>query len=109
MVAMLPDSSAPVFAVVGDKGPVNQLGEGSIALNWKLLGKTSPPVNYDEVRGRGPFAGRAWTVKRANRRTRHGTKPFMTTPRIDEAAARRFQEWGGVDRLKACARAYEGR
>jgi hypothetical protein len=111
VVTMTPNSEVPVFAVVGDTGPVNQLGEGSIALNGKLLGKTAPPVNYDEVRGRGNFVGRAWTVNRAVvlifPGTRDRANPFMTTTRIDEAASRRFEEWGGRMRLKACAAEYE--
>ena len=65
VVAMVPGGIEPVFGVVGDKGPANQLGEASIAMNGKLLGKTNEPINYDEVRGRGRFAGKAWTVPRA--------------------------------------------
>ena len=110
VVTMLPDGSAPVFAVVGDTGPVKELGEGSVALNGRLLGKTSEPSNYDEVRGRGQFAGRGWQVRRALvlvfPNTRNTQKPYMTTERIDADALRRFEDWGGTARLKACATAY---
>lgn len=113
VVTMLPGGAAPVYAVVGDTGPVNKLGEGSVALNGRLLGKTSAPSNYNEVRGRGLFAGRGWQVPRALVLIFPGTgneqNPFMTTGRIDEAATRRFDEWGGVARLKACAAEYARR
>jgi hypothetical protein len=113
VVAMLPGTTRPVYAVVGDKGPVNQLGEGSVALNGKLLGKSAQPINYNEVRGRGQFAGRGWMVPRAYvlvfPATRDARNPYMTTQRIDESAKRRFEAWGGVARLTACAREYERR
>ena len=113
VIVMLPGGSAPVYAVVGDTGPVDELGEGSVALNGKLLGKTSDPSNYDEVRGRGRFAGRGWQVPRAVvlvfPQTRDVRDPYMTTSRIEEAAARRFEDWGGVARLQACAAEYARR
>ncbi len=110
VVAMLPGSTEPVYAVVGDKGPATELGEGSVALNGKLLGKQSAPRNYNEVRGRRPYTGPGWVVPRALVLVFPATKdrpnPYMTTPRIDEAARARFEAWGGVARLKACARGY---
>lgn len=113
VVAMLPDGTTPVFGVVGDTGPPRELGEASVAMNGKLLGKTGEPQNYDEVRGRGPFAGRGWGVRRAIvlifPATRNAEDPYMTAPRIEEAARRLFERWGGVARLKACAAEYSRR
>jgi hypothetical protein len=113
VVAMLPGATTPAYAVVGDTGPATELGEGSVALNGRLLGKTAEPRNYNEVRGRSPFAGRGWQVPRALvlvfPATRDTSNPYMTTPRINEAAARRFETWGGVARLRACAAAYPTR
>jgi hypothetical protein len=109
-VVILPNSSTPVFAVVGDTGPANQLGEVSVALAGRLLGKSSPPKNYDEIRGRGTFVGRGWTVPSAFvlvfPLTRDDRQPFMTTDRIEETAKSKFEAWGGVARLTACAREY---
>lgn len=62
VVAMVPGSDKPFFAVIGDTGPVNELGEASIALNGRLLGKTSLPENYDHVRGRDRYKGQGWEV-----------------------------------------------
>lgn len=110
VVAMMPGTATPVFAVVGDLGPRNRLGEGTVALAAKLLAKTSPPQNYDEIRGRGQFVGRGWTVSKALVLVFPGTRdpanPFMTTARIDPAARAKFAAWGGVARLTACAREY---
>lgn len=111
VVAMVPGTSQPVYAVVGDTGPVTELGEGSIALNGRLLEKTSLPVNYFEVRGKREFAGRAWTVPQAIvivfPGTRDETNPLMTPDRIDVAAKTRFDSWGGVERMNSCASAYK--
>jgi hypothetical protein len=108
-VVMVPGKANPVFAVIGDIGPTDELGEASLALNGKLLGKTAEPQNYDEVRGRGPFKGRGWVVPRAIvlvfPKSRNAKDPFTTTQRIDLEAKRRFEEWGGIGRLDACAKA----
>lgn len=110
-VAMVPGSARPVFAVIGDSGPSGQLGEASIALNGRLLGREAPPQNYLEVRGKRPFVGRGWTVPKAVVLIFPGSgdraAPFMTPERIDPAAMRRFEAWGGVERLSACVADYE--
>jgi hypothetical protein len=36
-------------AIIGDTGPKDNLGEGSVFLNMKLLGKTAPPANKTET------------------------------------------------------------
>jgi len=36
-------------AIIGDTGPKDNLGEGSVFLNMKLLGKTTPPANKTET------------------------------------------------------------
>ena len=110
VVTMVPGAAEPVFAVVGDTGPSGELGEGSIALNGRLLDKSAAPANYLEVRGKSPYAGRGWTVPKAAvlifPGSRDSANPYMSTERIDAAAAQRFETWGGVQRLKACVAAY---
>lgn len=44
-----PQTRNIVSAIVGDTGPENNLGEGSIFLNMKLLGKTELPKNKTET------------------------------------------------------------
>jgi hypothetical protein len=109
VVAMRPEGADPVFAVVGDTGPSNKLGEGSVALNGQLLKRTTAPVNYLELRGKPPFQGKGWSVPRTAvlifTGTRDTANPYMAPDRINTAAGEKFNAWGGVPRLQACMRA----
>ena len=102
----LPGSDKVHFAVVGDQGPANKLGEASIALNGRLLGKTAPPVNYLQLRGKKPYQGQDWNVRRANVVVFPGTRdaklPYMTQERIDEAASNFLNYFGGKEKLMFC-------
>ena len=51
LVAYNPSTQIVVSAIIGDTGPKDNLGEGSIYLNMKLLGKTEPPTNKAETFG----------------------------------------------------------
>lgn len=109
VVAARADLLEPVFAVVGDTGPVDSLGEGSVALNGRLLKKSAPPVNYREIRGKTPFKGQSWvappTAVLIFPATRDEKSPYMQPERIDKATDERFAQWGGVERLEACVKA----
>ena len=109
-VAMIPGSMSPVYAVVGDSGPADSIGEASLALNGLLLGKKKEPVNYQEVLGREPFVGQSWVVPQAIviffPGTRDVSNPFITSDRIKEKAEPIFRSWGGAARLAACGREY---
>lgn len=110
VVTLRPGKTSPVFAVVGDTGPVNSLGEGSIALNGRLLDKAAPPVNYTEVRGRKEFVGKGWSVPETIVLIFPGTRdentPYMTPERINAASKKLFEDWGGITRAQACAEEY---
>lgn len=49
-LAWHPEREALVLGVVGDRGPKNELGEGSIALNARLLGVSKMPRSFPEVK-----------------------------------------------------------
>lgn len=110
VVVMSRDGSQIHYGVVGDLGPADELGEGSVALAGRLLGKTRPPANYREIRGRPPYQGQSWNVSRAYvlifPRTRDAQQPYMSQDRIDEAGRLAFERWGGRARLEACRVAY---
>lgn len=110
VVVMSRDGSQIHYAVVGDLGPPDELGEGSVALAGRLLGKTRPPANYREIRGRPPYQGQSWNVSRAYVLILSGTRdtqqPYMSQGRIDEAGRLAFERWGGRPRLEACRVAY---
>ncbi len=49
LVAFNPKTNLTVAAVIGDTGPPDNLGEGSVALNMKLLGTTTAPKKKSET------------------------------------------------------------
>jgi hypothetical protein len=49
LVAFNPRTQLFTTAIIGDTGPANNLGEGSVSLNMKLLGTTTPPTNKEET------------------------------------------------------------
>ena len=51
LLAFNPQNNVAVAAVVGDVGPRNKLGEGSVGLNMALLGRTEQPSTYQQALG----------------------------------------------------------
>ena len=49
VVAFNPKNNQMSFAIIGDTGPANNLGEGSVFMNMTLLGKTTPPKTKKEI------------------------------------------------------------
>ena len=49
LVAFNPKTDRMTSAIVGDTGPEDNLGEGSVLLNMLLLGTTVPPTNRTET------------------------------------------------------------
>jgi hypothetical protein len=49
LVAFNPETKIVTSGIIGDTGPKENLGEGSIRLNMKLLNKTTPPTNKLET------------------------------------------------------------
>jgi hypothetical protein len=49
VVAMNPETSVIVPAMIGDSGDGNRIGEGSVALNRMLLGRPNLPTNYKDA------------------------------------------------------------
>jgi hypothetical protein len=49
LVAFDPKTQIVSSAIIGDTGPKDNLGEGSVFLNMKLLGRTTPPTNKAET------------------------------------------------------------
>jgi hypothetical protein len=49
LVAFNPRTQLFTAAIIGDTGPPDNLGEGSVSLNMKLLGATAPPTNKQET------------------------------------------------------------
>ena len=49
LVAFNPKTQLFSPAIIGDTGPKDNLGEGSVLLNMRLLGTTTPPTNKTET------------------------------------------------------------
>lgn len=49
LIAFNPRTQLFTAAIIGDTGPADNLGEGSVSLNMKLLGITTPPTNKEET------------------------------------------------------------
>jgi hypothetical protein len=49
LIAFNPKTQLFTSAIIGDTGPPDNLGEGSVSLNMKLLGRTTPPTNKLET------------------------------------------------------------
>ena len=49
LIAFNPRTQLFTTAIIGDTGPADNLGEGSVSLNMKLLGTTTPPTNKEET------------------------------------------------------------
>jgi hypothetical protein len=49
ILAINPRTNAVVPAIIGDAGDGNRIGEGSVALNMALLGRTEQPTTYAEA------------------------------------------------------------
>jgi hypothetical protein len=90
-----------VASIVGDLGPSQSLGEGSVALNAKLLGRnldvdTMTSKDIAQLR----FLAPVLTVVFAKSRL----KAPYSQMRIDEAGLSHLAIWGGAVRLLACAK-----
>ena len=49
LIAFNPRTQLFTAAIIGDTGPPDNLGEGSVSLNMRLLGTTTPPTNKEET------------------------------------------------------------
>jgi Fungal chitosanase of glycosyl hydrolase group 75 len=99
-VAYRRSNGKAVFFVIGDTGPRNKLGEGSVALHLAL--------------GNDPFVMRSG-VRRADRGIGGKDVAYLMFPNsaqvgkkfntsmIDQLAGEQLRAFGGIERLKACA------
>ena len=96
------DNGRIAFAINGDRGPANGIGEGTIALTAALSGMT--------LKGDEPFS----EIKKLARPNvqyvifpkddiRRKVGPAFTQADIDRVGKEIFERWGGVARLDDCA------
>jgi hypothetical protein len=89
-VVIRPGTGAYDYAVYGDVGPANKIGEGSIALAAALGVPSSPKsggVGHGIVYIVFSGSAQGWP---------------LSQPEIDQYGAQLFAKWGGVDKAKDC-------
>lgn len=77
-----------VPAIIGDSGPANNLGEGSILLNMKLLGQIVPPANKAETLKLSIEDAKVMVAFIPNSRMFQSAKPFTA-----ENIKQRVEAW----------------
>jgi Fungal chitosanase of glycosyl hydrolase group 75 len=110
-VAVVQSKDRTVYALVGDEGPGTKLGEGSIALNAKLLGKFGEPLLTMKDTWAIDIQGRPVSLLVLG-----GTNKSLNgdySPRNIEAVAQReLKRWNGdgdpMTRFDACKTAAPG-
>lgn len=94
------------FAFVGDGGPRNELGEGSVALNARVNGLPagSTPANYRDALNR--FQTQRSVILFFRGEDARLAYP-LTVERLDAEGARLLEAWGGAERLRSCAQSMQ--
>lgn len=108
LVAFNPANNVVSVAVVGDFGPPETLGEGSVGLNMILLGKTEQPTRYQLVKKLDTGNQSMLIAIIPKSRTFNPQKPFTKenlTARVDQwlTKAGFSNQQKFVDFLKSCS------
>lgn len=98
------DTGVIAFALHGDAGPSNKIGEGSIALAAELLGQAVPEnAVYSQI-SKLALPNVEYLVFPAHDVERYFRNTGgVTQSRINEYGTKVFAEWGGIERLDQCA------
>lgn len=99
-VAYRRSNGKSAFFVVGDTGPRNKLGEGSIALH-QALGNDPFMMRFGVRRARKGIGGRDVVYLLFPGSAQPGQK--LDAAVIDRLAGTQLQTFGGIERLKECA------
>lgn len=93
------------YAIHGDSGPADAVGEGSIALTASLSGKTVLPSDtYQQIK-KLSVDSVDYLIFPANDVIRHyGKLQTITQDMIDRYGAEVFEKWGGLARLESCSK-----
>lgn len=90
------------FFIIGDTGPRNKLGEGSVALH-QALGNDPFVMRFGVRRARQGIGGRDVVYLLFPNSARPGER--IDADFIERVAGPRLEAFGGIDRLKECASA----
>ena len=99
-VAYRRSNGKSAFFVIGDTGPKNKLGEGSVALH-QALGNDPFMLRFGVRRARKGIGERDVVYLLFPKTAQPGEK--LDTASIDQLAGAQLQAFGGIERLKECA------
>lgn len=94
-------SGVTAFAIVGDRGPSDEIGEGTIALA-ATLGKATLNGSETYTQIRKLVRADVVTLVLNGNNIRDKEKGALTQALIDQNVKAAFDQWGGEDRLAAC-------
>jgi hypothetical protein len=110
-IAIVQSTDRTVYALVGDEGPGTKLGEASIALNAKLLGKFGEPLLTMKDTWAIDIQGRAVSLLVLGG-TNKGLNGDYSPRNIEAVAQRELKRWNGngdpMTRFDACRTAAPG-
>src|SRR5262249_33927170 len=93
-----------VYGVVGDAGPLGELGEATLAFNWELLRKPGRPWEvartYKDVTSADTDSLKVAFVVLENTASAFAGNVSVDT--IEPVGRRVFNSWGGEQRFKRC-------
>jgi hypothetical protein len=94
-------NSKIAYAIVGDRGPPNDLGEGTIALTANVRDQTlSGRETYPEIKKLS--LSKVQYVIFSGENVRKAFPGTFTQADIDRLGKEIFERWGGVERLEGC-------
>lgn len=102
LVVVFTENGGVQFAVNGDRGPSDKIGEVSVALAARMLGRDPGAVkNYQEVKDLALPSASYLIFPTVDIKRQVG--PNFKQEDIDRIGKRVFERWGGVDEIKRCA------
>jgi hypothetical protein len=94
------------YGIVGDKGPVDQLGEASVGMNARLnnLPANAEPTNYKDAIARFQAPKSIVLIIPGEKgRVSFPKDAKINAAHVEAEAKPLFEAWGGAARLRACA------
>lgn len=101
VVARNVENGKIAYAIVGDRGPANDLGEGTIALTASLRNQTlSGEETYPKIKKLS--LSKAQYVVFSGENIHKFFPRTFTQADIDQLGKDIFERWGGIERLESC-------
>ena len=101
VLAINPTTRAVVPAIVGDSGDANRIGEGSVALNMRLLGRPDQPRTYPEAKRLDTGTASMIIATMPGTRAYKRERPYSATNIAARVDAWATEQYGSRDAMEA--------